>query len=244
MDLLPPLSQLLTCLGIIIVAYTIRGVAGFGSGLIAIPFLLIFLPMQVAVILIILLDYLAALTHGIHGRKKIDFKLIWPLIPFNIIGIILAIYILQRIDFAILITVLSILLFCYGLYYLLGFKPAQHASKIWAIPTGVLGTMVGTLFGTGGPFYVIYLQLQGLDKTVFRSTIASIFIIDGSMRVVSYFLADLIPEETLTLLIVTIPVMLVSLYAGQHIHTSISPRAFQQLIGALLLVSSITLFLK
>ncbi|MDH5516880.1 MAG: sulfite exporter TauE/SafE family protein [Gammaproteobacteria bacterium] len=244
MDLLPPLSQLLTAFVIIIAAYTIRGIVGFGSGLIAIPFLLLFLPIKIAVILIVLLDYLAALTQGIHGRKYIEFKLIWPLIPFNIIGIILAVYILQKIDFSILISILSVLLFCYGLYYLFGLKPAQHASKLWAIPTGILGTLIGTLFGTGGPFYVIYLQLQGLDKTVFRATISSIFIIDGSMRVFSYFISGLVPTETIALFVVAVPLMLISLYIGQHIHTTISPRIFQRLIGSLLLISSITLFLK
>lgn len=242
--MLPALNQLLIALGIIIIAYIIRGIAGFGSGLIAIPFLILFLPIQLAVILIVLLDYVAAFTHGIHGRKKIEYKLIWPLIPFNIIGIMLAVYIFKKIDLSMLITGLASLLLCYGIYYLFGFKPKQHASRVWAIPAGTLGTMVGTLFGTGGPFYVIYLQLQGLDKTAFRSTIASIFLIDGSMRVISYFLSGLVSMQTITLFVVALPLMLLSLYAGQHIHTSITPRSFQRLIGGLLLLSSITLLLK
>jgi len=244
MDLLPPLSQIIIALGIIIIAYTLRGIAGFGSGLIAIPFLLLFLPIQIAVILIVLLDYLAALTQGIHGRKKVAFKLIWPLIPFNIIGILLAVYVFQQIDLSILIQTLSVLLFFYALYYLFGFKVKQHASRIWAIPAGTLGTMVGTLFGTGGPFYVIYLQLQGLDKSVFRSTMATIFFIDGSLRISSYVLSGLITMQVLVLIVIALPVMLISLYAGQHIHTNITTRQFQRLIGALLLISSVTLFIK
>lgn len=244
MDLLPPLTQTLIAIGIIIIAYTIRGITGFGSGLIAIPFLLWFLPIEIAVILIVMLDYLAALTHGIHGRKQIAFKLIWPLIPFNIIGLLLAVYIFQKTDLSILIKVLATLLFIYAIYYLLAFKPKQHASKLWAMPTGTLGTLVGTLFGTGGPFYVIYLQLQGLDKSAFRSTIATTFFIDGSMRIFSYFFSGLITMETLVLLAITLPVMLISLYAGQHIHTSIKPRSFQRLIGCLLLISSFSLFIK
>ena len=136
------------------------------------------------------------------------------------------------------------LLFIYALYYLLGLKPKQHASKVWAIPTGVLGSLVGTLFGTGGPFYVIYLQLQGVDKSVFRSTIASVFLVDGFLRISSYFLSGFVSMKVVSLLVLAIPVMFVSLYIGEHMHTNISQRNFQRLIGGLLIVSSITLLIK
>ena len=45
-----------------------------------------------------------------------------------------------------------------------------------------VAVLVGTLFGTGGPFYVIYLNLRGLDRSVFRATFAMNFLIDGGVR--------------------------------------------------------------
>ena len=227
---------------IVILAYTIRGVAGFGSGLIAIPLLALFLPLQLSVILISLLDYLASLTHGIHGRQAVNWRLVWPLLPFNIIGVLLAVYIFQKADFVLLVKILAILIFSYAIYYLLGFKPRTHTGRGWAAPAGMLGSMIGTLFGTGGPFYVIYLQLQGLNKTAFRSTFASIFLIDGCFRISSYFFADFLSLEIIKIFFITLPIMLLSLYIGEHIHINISPRYFQRLIGVLLLSSSITLF--
>lgn len=235
-------TELFFTLIIIIFAYILRGVVGFGSGLIAIPFLVIFLPLQVAVILIALLDYLASLTHGFHGREHIKWHLVWPLIPFNIIGVLLAVYIFQTTDFDILIKILAVLIFIYAIYYLLGIKLKAHAGIGWAAPSGILGSMIGTLFGTGGPFYVVYLQLQGFDKSVFRATFASIFIIDGCLRISSYFFSGLVSTEIITNFIITLPVMFISLYIGEHIHTNISHRNFQRLIGALLVISSITLF--
>ena len=229
---------------IIVAAYTIRGVVGFGSGLIAIPFLVLFLPLQVAVILIALLDYLASLTHGVQGRQGIAWRLVWPLLPFNIIGVLLAVYIFQKADFVLLVKILAVLIFIYAIYYLLGLKPKAHTSRTWAAPAGILGSMIGTLFGTGGPFYVIYLQLQGLDKSTFRATFASIFLIDGMLRISSYFFSGLITHHILTLFVISLPVMLLSLYIGEHIHTNLSQRTFQRVIGLLLLLSSMTLFFK
>ena len=243
MDFLPLSSELIFTLIIVAFAYAIRGVVGFGSGLIAIPFLVIFLPLQVAVILIALLDYVSSLTHGFHGRAHIQWHLVWPLIPFNIIGVLLAVYIFQNTDFDILIKILAILIFIYAIYYLLGITLKKHAGISWAAPSGILGSMVGTLFGTGGPFYVIYLQLQGVDKSVFRATFASIFLIDGCLRIGSYFFSGLVSIQIVTDFVIALPVMFISLYIGQHIHTSITHRNFQRLIGVLLVISSITLFM-
>jgi uncharacterized membrane protein YfcA len=140
-----------------------------------------------------------------------------------------------------LIKVLAGLIFVYSIYYLAGYKPRQHKNRLWGIPAGLLGSLVGTLFGTGGPFYVIYLQLQGLNKSVFRATFASIFLLDGCLRITSYFISGLITMRVISLLLVAIPVMFIALYIGEHIHTNISQQHFQRLIGILLLVSSITL---
>lgn len=241
MEFLPTATDLGLMSLIIVVAFVIRGIVGFGSGLIAIPFLALFNPLQVAVILIAILDYLASLTHGIHGRQIIQWRLILPMLPLNILGVLLAVYIFHTADFALLIKILGGLIFLYAIYYLGGYKPRQHQNRLWGIPAGLLGSLVGTLFGTGGPFYVIYLQLQGLDKSTFRATFASIFLIDGCLRITSYFMSGLISMQIISLLLVAIPVMFIALYIGEHIHTNISQKKFQRLIGILLLVSSITL---
>ena len=45
---------------VILVAYLVRGICGFGSGLIAIPVLSLMFPLKVAVPLVVMLDYLAS----------------------------------------------------------------------------------------------------------------------------------------------------------------------------------------
>jgi uncharacterized protein len=47
------------------------------------------------------------------------------------------------------------------------------------------------LAGSGGPFYVIYLNLRNLEKTTFRATFASNFLIDGGIRLVAYVILGL-----------------------------------------------------
>lgn len=239
------LTQLLYGPGIVTVAYLVRGIAGFGSGLIAIPLLLLLnLPIAQVVPLVVALDYIASASQGVKNRQAIVWRDIWPLLPFTFLGVTLAIYLFKTIDAVLLQRGLAAFIILYAVYTLLAKRPGQTHSRWWAVPAGSLGGLIGTLFGTGGPFYVIYLQLRRLNKTPFRATFASIFLIDGTSRIAGYLLSGFVTLEFLWLLAVLLPVMLLSLYLGGRIHLAFSQETFKCAISVLLVVSGIALLLK
>ena len=238
------LLQLLLAVLFLIVAYFIRGIAGFGSGLIAIPLLAMMLPVTLVVPVIGLLDYLASMTHGTSNRHAIAWRDILPLLPFSFIGVAAALYLLKTTDALVLRKVLGGFVTVYGVYSLIYAGPSRQGTRWWAIPAGGFGGLVGTLFGTGGPFYVIYLRLRGLDMTAFRATVATIFFIDGGARIVGYFASGFYTRQTMLTFAMAIPIMLVALYAGGKVRTTISPRTFQRAIGLLLVVSGLSLLLR
>ena len=241
---MPSLHDFVFLLPIVALAYIMRGITGFGSALIAVPLLAFSLPLNIVVPLIILLDYIATVGHGIHQRKFIQWSYIFPLLPSMLFGIICALYIFSEFKLENIKSVLGIFILLYALYNLTINKPHQHPSRLWSIPAGFLGGTVGTLFGTGGPFHVIYLQLQGLDKTTFRATLTSIFFVDGGLRLIGFTFSGHYQEKTLILALFSLPVMIISLYIGEHIHTNIQPRTFQKAISCLLIVSGIGLLLS
>ncbi|HEY0635381.1 MAG TPA: sulfite exporter TauE/SafE family protein, partial [Gammaproteobacteria bacterium] len=168
------LLQLLLAVVILSAAYFIRGIAGFGSGLIAIPLLAMMLPLTLVVPVVGLLDYLASASHGTSHRHAIAWRELLPLLPFSLCGVVLALYLFKTVDALLLRKTLGGFVAGYGLYSLLYAGPTRPGSRWWAIPVGGFGGLIGTLFGTGGPFYVIYLKLRGLDMTAFRATVAAI----------------------------------------------------------------------
>ena len=226
---------------ILVIAFTVRGVTGFGSGLIAIPLLALMLPISVVVPMVGLLDYTAALGHGVKLRSDIRWKLILPLLPFTLIGVLLALYLFNTLDPELLKQFLGGFIILYALYALLTIKPHTHSSFFWAVPGGVIGGLISTLFGTGGPFYVIYLQLQGVGKATFRATIATIFFLDGSARITAYTLNGFYSPDVLLLIAVSLPIMILGMYIGGHIHTNISHQNIQKAIAVLLLFSGAAL---
>jgi len=233
--------ELILAVVILVGAYLIRGITGFGSGLIAIPLLALMLPITIVVPMIGLLDYSASLSHGINHRKSIQWREIVPLLPFSLVGVLSALYIFKTVDGELLKQILGGFILLYAFYSIFGHNPRGQISRKWSFIGGGFGGLIGTLFGTGGPFYVIYLQLRGLGKTEFRATIAIIFMLDGAARIVGYFLSGFYSVDTITLVVVSIPVMAGAMYIGGHIHTNISPDSFKRAIGFVLLGSGAAL---
>ncbi|MDH3355745.1 MAG: sulfite exporter TauE/SafE family protein [Chromatiales bacterium] len=229
--------ELLLALGILVLAYVVRGITGFGSGLVAIPLLALMLPITVVVPMIGLLDYTASLSHGFSHRRSIQWREIFPLLPFTLIGVLSALYIFKTVDGELLKEILGGFILLYAIYSIVGKNPHGRLSRKWSFIGGGFGGLVGTLFGTGGPFYVIYLQLRGLDKTAFRATIATIFMLDGATRIIGYLISGIYTIETIVLVAASLPVMALAMYVGGHIHTNISPESFKRAIGLVLLVS-------
>jgi len=237
------LPQILFAFAAIILAYIVRGITGFGSALIAVPLLAFILPLTTIVPLIVLLDFIASAHHGLRHRRAVRWPLILPLLPFTLIGVGSALYLLTSIDVSLLRQALGLFIIGYAFYSL--FAPALRGghSRYWAMPAGGFGGLIGTLFGTGGPFYVIYLQLQGVDKTAFRATIASIFLIDGGLRLSGFISADFYSRDSLILVLTALPVMLLALYTGGHIHTRLKADSFRRGISLLLIGSGLGLLL-
>ena len=228
---------------IIFLAYLVRGICGFGSGLIAIPVLSLMFPLKVAVPLVVMLDYLASAGQGASLRQIIQWREIALLIVPALIGVSAGLLIFHKADAELLTRFLGGFVFLYALYALWG-PEMPRASSWWALPAAFSGGAVGTLFGTGGPFYVTYLKARQLDKNAFRATFACIFILDGAARVTGYVGTAVVDIQLLFLLAMSLPVMILGMYLGGKIHTSLSAEIFTRAISILLLASGASLMLR
>lgn len=235
----------LSLIGLIItVSYLVRGLAGFGSALIAIPLLALMLPLSMVVPMVVLLDYLASTSHGLKNRELIKWRDLLPLLPFSIIGVVSALYLFKQIDAEILSKGLGVFILLFAFYSLADIAPQRVGRRYWAIPVGLLGGFIGTLFGTGGPFYVIYLKLRGLDKSSFRATFAMVFLLDGAGRLGGYLFSGLFNLDVVYLVGAALPVMILGMYVGGHMHTNLQQKTFQRVISMILIGSGFALLLK
>jgi hypothetical protein len=224
-------------------AYVVRGLAGFGSGLVAVPLLTLVSPVTAVVPVVASLDYIGSASQGIKNQDRIAWREQLVLVPFMLVGIGCGLLLLTRLPTWVLGRTLGAFVIAFGIYQLLPL-PAMSGSRLIATLCGTMGGLVGTLFGTGGPFYVIYLNLRSLEKTAFRATFATNFLIDGGIRLAAYAVMGLFRWETLGYLLTALPIVGAGLYVGGRIQTGMTQRAFVRFISVLLLGSGVALLLK
>jgi len=231
-------------LGIILAAYFIRGITGFGSGLIAVPMLALVMPLQVVVPLVLVLDFSASLVLSRHTRAHVRWDEIRPLLPTTLIGILAGVSLLVTLPREPLLTGLALFVLVFALRYLFNIHGERHISRWWALPAGFAGGLISALFGTGGPPYVIYLSHRTRDKSALRATFSGLFMLDGALRILTFFAAGLLSRELMPHIALSLPLMATGLYLGNKAHLGISSQQTLKLIGALLLVSGVSLLWK
>lgn len=230
---------------ILLTAYVIRGITGFGSGLIAVPLLALFLPLTFVVPLILVLDFTASIVIGGFNLQRVRVRELLVLVPFGVIGVLIGTHLLVNLSPTPMLIALAIFVFVFAmksLFYLHGEKPV---SQWWALPAALTGGTVGALFGTGGPPYVIYLTHRIQNKSDLRATFSALFFTEGMTRIISFFVAGLLmSREVWVAYFSALPIVLGGLYLGSRAHLGLSAIQMARLVGMLLLVSSLSLLFK
>jgi hypothetical protein len=107
-----------------------------------------------------------------------------------------------------------------------------------------MGGLVGTPFGTGGPFYAIYFNLRGLDKSAFRATLCHQLPDRRRGPPRRYALAGLLGWGTLGWVAAALPLVAIGLFAGGRIHVGLSQRGFVRLVSLILVASGTALLIR
>jgi hypothetical protein len=239
------LEQIAATAAVLLAAYFIRGITGFGSGLIAVPLLALFLPLQFVVPLILLLDFTASIVIGGFNFRRVQWNELGLLIPFGVVGVILGTTLLVKLPPEPMLIALAAFVFIFAVRSVLNIHGENPASRGWAVPAALTGGTVGALFGTGGPPYVIYLSHRIRDKSDLRATFSALFFTEGITRIASFVVAGLLlSAKAWIAYFAALPVMLGALYLGGRVHVGLSPVRMARLVGVLLLVSSLSLLFK
>jgi len=230
---------------VVLSAYFVRGITGFGSGLIAVPLLALSHPLQFVVPLVLALDFTASFVLGGGNTKKADWAELKVLLPFGLIGACIGAFALLKLPSDPVLVTLGAFTMIFGFRNIFGVASAVQISRAWAVPTGIIGGSAGALFGTSGPPYIIYLTHRLKDKTAVRATFSWLFVIDGGFRLGIFLVAGLLFDSKLQMIyaLSLIP-MLLGLHTGNKVHLDITSEGMLKVVGALLVVSGAMLFLK
>lgn len=229
-------------------AYIIRGMSGFGAGLVSAPLLALVLPVHVVVPMSGLLVFVLFIFLTIRDRASVIWRELKLLAPPTVAGVVAGMFLFSSLDNALLVVMLGSFLILYACYMLAVHAfglPEFRCSERWAIPLGFIGAFFDTLFGGGGgTLVVIYMHARGMGRAEFRATVATLWFIEMIARIGGYAVAGFYTREVLILVAALLPVMWAGTFVGERLGNRVKPQTFSRILAVLLMVSGIGLLFK
>jgi uncharacterized membrane protein YfcA len=239
--LLGPAALILAAL-VIVAGYIVFGITGFGASPITIPLLVHIFPLTFVLPLAALLDLSSAMALGFHARRQAEVRELLTLVPFTLVGLILGVTLLVRLPRTTTLLALGLFVCAYALYVIFRRDTARRLSRWWAVVAGVMGGVLGALFGMGGPPYVMYIAGRVPDPAAQRATISQMVILNVGLRVVAFALGGLLASRPLwTAAAILLPVAWLGVWIGHRVHLQLAPAMGVRVIGAVLFVVGVTL---
>lgn len=246
MSLLPPTDGALlwiVALTAIALAYTAFTLVGFGSAMIASGPLSLVIPVAKVIPLLAMLDFLGAASRGWKNRKEVAWHEFGQLFPGMLLGQLLGVQVLARLPATAMAVGLGLFVMIQGLKGLRR-KPAAPPPSRRAFVQGLLGGMLGGLFGSGGFMYAAYLERRLPSRNAFRATQAVLIALSTAWRIVLCLWAGLIDAGLFMATLGLVPAMAIGVYAGHHIDLRISREQLFGLLNILLVACGMSLILR
>jgi len=244
--LIEPVSFALATL-IVLCAFFIFGVSGFGSSIVAVPLLVQMYPLKVVVPMMVIIDICASLYIGRKSSGDANIQELKWLFPFSLMGMILGIILLIHAPSEPLLFILGAFAAINGVRVLIQRNVDLHdpISKWWAVPFGFFGGAFTALFATGGPLYVSYLGLRISNPRALRATMAFAIFMLTFLRLTLMLITGLILSwQVIGLSICLMPVAFLGIWTGTHVHTKLSNTAMRIAYGSILLFAGTMLVVR
>jgi uncharacterized protein len=228
----------------VVLAYTVFGLSGFGSTLISVPLLAHFLPLSFLVPLMAIIDLASSLVIGTRGREQVSRSELKALAPFMFVGLVVGATMLVGFPDKWLRAALGIFAAAVGVYSMVNPTLNRAVSRLWCIPTGLVGGVAGTIFGAGGPVYATYLSGRLSDKGELRATISSLISISAFARTLAYALAGLVHLATAVAIAALAPFAALGMWLGHRIHVGLTQTQMRRAVGAILVLAGASLLVR
>lgn len=229
-------------------AFVVRGMSGFGAGMIGIPLLAFLMPVHTAVpmfglLVLVLFTFLSIRDWGEVVKDELK-RLIVP----TLLGVVGGVLLFQNLDNRLLLQLLGGFLISYALYALAVHYfglPEYTCSQRWAFPVGFAGAFIDTLFGGGGgTLVVIYLHMRQVGRAPFRATVAALWLAEMIARILGYGAAGYYTLDVLLLCALLLPLMAAGTWVGERLGNRISQETFSKLMALLLALIGANLLAK
>jgi uncharacterized protein len=221
----------------------VSGLAGFGTGLVALGIWLYVLPPSIAVPLVVICSIIAQTSTLPAFRRHIDFKLVWPFLVGGLAGVPLGILLVAHADpgaFKLSVGLL-LLVFPTALYFNRKPMALSFGGRAADALVGFGGGILGGLAGLSGPPPILWASVRGWGKHerrgVFQTFNWTILTATLGLQAGTGF----VTREVLWLALLALPGTLFGAWLGARTYHALSDRNFRDVVLGLLFLSGVGL---
>ena len=218
----------LAVLAISFIATLVRSTFGFGESLVAVPLFVLFIPLDIAVPLSVLISILVAAIVVVQDHQQIHIESAKWLILYAFLGIPIGLMILIYGNAYWVKIGLGALIIGYSAYTLLakGKLSLGHDSQAWLFACGFLSGILGGAYGLNGPPLVVYGNMRKWSPQHFRATLQAYFLPASLVGVIGYGVKGLLGWEVFRYFIMCLPVVAPTVFLGRWINRKLHGAAF------------------
>ena len=216
--------------------YALFAITAFGAAILVVPILTHVMPLVEVLPVTVFFDLGAAATIGVRARADADRRELWRLAPYSLLGAIIGVSFLLALPRRITLIGLGAFLFAYAAWSLTEGGRLRTIGAHWGAISGLAGGFMGTVFGVGGPAYVIYLTRRLEDPVRLRATIAVMVGLSVVIRLSVFVATGLVTYERLVMVGVLLPFAALGFWLGSRVQPRVPGAFVVRLLNLLLLL--------
>ncbi len=205
---------------VVFLATLIRSTFGFGEALIAVPLFALFLPVEAAAPLAVLLSITIAAVVVVQDWRKIHLRSTGWLLAPTFFGIPLGILLLTSAHQHVVKATLALIIMVFSGYFLLGRNPPrlESDSHAWLLGCGFLAGVLGGAYGMNGPPLVIYGAMRRWSPQHFRATLQGYFLPASIVAMAGYRFTGLWTPAVTHDYLISLPAAIPAIFLGRALN--------------------------
>ena len=221
------------------VSNIVQAASGFGGTVIAMPFSIRLIGLTESRAVLNAVGFLVSLIVAVFNLKKIVWKEVLKIVIFMSIGLVSG-YFISMINlpdiifriYGVIIVIIAVFLFFN--------KDSINIPKFISYIILIFAGIFHYLYISGGPFLVIYAELNLKEKEEFRATLSFSWVILDGVILVENTINKVWNSEILILLLIVFVTSILAIFIGRFIERHSNQKLFNRITCVLLIIAGIS----
>jgi len=241
---MPPELDIILILVIVFAGVLVQTTFGFGSALVMMPLLVLFVDLRTVTPLVAMVAVTLQIGLLAHIWREVQIRSAWRLVLSSAAGIPIGAYCLRGAYDEPLKLVLGLVILGFGAFQWTRPQMVELRTEVSAYLFGFLAGILGGAYNTNGPPVVIYGRLRRWPPETFRATLQGYFFPTAVCVALGHAASGLWTDAVLRLYVFALPATAAGVVLGNWLHRRLPAGQFDRWVYGLLIGMGLVLVVR